>query len=517
MTENRIAPLLWLALLAVAWTFYGLTGRDAWRTEEALALGAILDWLQGAQAVWSEPAPLFTFAAGVLAAMTLGGLDVQDSARLASALFSLVALGCTGLAARAYFGPGQGRSAVLALMGAMGLMLRAHALVPETALLATWALLIWGVTLGMRKTWPSVWLAALALAILGLGMRGAPDLVAGLLVLLLPLALPEWRTAHYRRMVLLSIGLGAAMILLTLAWMGWTGDLAGWMEWNRERLALPLREPWPVLADLGWFAWPLWPLGLAAVWHHHRRLRRALEVLFPLMALAVLLAVSVFPAWSREGGLLPALVPLALLAAHALEHMRRGAAQAFYWFGVLCFSFFAIVFWLYFSALEWGAPVRMAAHLHRLLPAYQAGSVEGWRIGVAAVVTLLWLVAIPLFPRARIRPILVWATGMGLTWVCVISLFRPWIETGFAYRPLILEVARHLPAGACLATDTDPAMAVMVRYHLDNPATAGCSWTLRRVDPDARMEGQEGVQVLWEGRRPRLKRERYRLEHRVQG
>ncbi len=499
----------------MAWALYGLTGRDAWRNEEALALGDLLGWLNGGS-IWSEPAPLYSLVAGFLSKLPWLGLDVQDSARLASALFALAALLCTGMAARIFYGRGQGRMAVLALMGALGLMLRAHALAPETALLAVWAFLILGVVLGRGRLWPAAGVIALALACLGLGLRGAPDLVAGLLVVCLPLALPEWRSRSYRRAVLWGVGLGLILILLAFVGMTWADEYSAWQAWNRERLALPLRSYTSALADMAWFSWPLWPLGAAAVWHHHRRLSRAPEVRFPLLARFVSMGLSAFPAWSREGGLLPSLVPLAMLSAHALEHMRRGAAQAFYWFGVLCFAFFAFAFWTYFAALEWGVPVRLAAHLHRLLPAYAPGSVQGWQIGLAAAVTALWLAAIPLFPRARIRPILVWATGMVLIWVCIISLFRPWLEAGFAYRPMLVRLEGRLPPQACLVTDTDAAMAVMVRYHLKRPETLDCPWTLRRVETLEQSGGDSNVRVVWEGRRPHVKRESYRLEYRAQ-
>lgn len=519
---NPVAPSrwFWFVLLVVFWAFHGLVGRDAWRAEEALALAPILDWLSGERSVWASPAPLHTLIAGLFADSGLAG-DMQDGARIASGVFTLTALLFVGLAARALFGAGFGLVAALALLGGFGLMLRAHALLPETALLAAWAALLWGVAEARQRPKRATITIALAITALTLGLRGLPDFLAATLVVLTPLASTTWRAPGYRLAALSGIGWAIALIAIALAWLFMNGQLSAW--WSLHGIAhyLPLRSPGSAYSELVWFAWPLWPLALAAVWHAHRRLTRETALHPPLLALAILLLAALAPAWSRDGALLPALAPLALLAAYAVDVLRRGASQAFYWFGVLCFLFFALAFWVYFVALEWGTPVRLATHMARLTPNYQTGSVGVPDILLAAGVTLLWLIAIPLFPRAKIRPILVWATGMVLVWTLLASLFRPWIEAGWGYRPMIADLARHLPAHACLDVDVDPAMATMLRVHLDVERRANCPWRLIRHDRKSGAEEEattgwhDGSVLLWQGWRPRQKSLGYRLEYRV--
>jgi hypothetical protein len=210
---------------------------------------------------------------------------------------------------------------------------------------------------------------------------------------------------------------------------------------------------------------------------------------------------------------MPVLLPLAVLSAYGLDNLRRGAAQALYWFGVLFFAFLACAFWIYFAAIEWGYPTKLALRLARLTPSYQPGSVETLAYVLAAGATLLWIIAIPLFPRAKNRPILVWATGMILVWVLITALYRPWIEAGWAYRPLIADMSRHLPAGACLNTTVDPAMQTMLRLHLKAPERATCRWTLKLI---SQKSGKPKVSptstLIWEGYRPRHKALVYRLE-----
>ncbi len=516
MNPTPRANQIWLVLLAIFWAFYGLVGRDAWKGEEALALAPILDWMEGSLSAWSAPAPLYTFVAGLLAKLTSGYLNSQDGARLASGVFTLISLAFTGMSARALFGPGFGAAAVLSLMGGLGLMLRAHALLPETALLAAWSVLIYGVATGHAQGSRGGIAIGLALAALTLGLRGLPDLTAGLLIVALPLLSPNWRNREYQRAVIQGLSLGIGLMLGGLVLLWASGHLAGWLEWHGASRYLLMKSPGSAYSELPWFAWPLWPLAAWAIWHAHRRLGRTPELHPPLVALALLLLAVLFPAWSRDGALMPVLLPLALLSAHAVENLRRGAAQAFYWFGVLCFLFFVLAFWVYFSAIDWGVPARLAARVARLTPGYPPGSVETGAILLAGVATLIWLIAIPLFPRAKTRPVLVWATSMALSWVLIATLFRPWVEAGWGYRPLIADMARHLPRGACLNTEVDAPMEVMLRYHLKAPKRQDCPWTLRQLERNegkqARKDGETPEEAIWEGSRPRYKTHLYRLE-----
>ena len=139
MNPTQPSKRLWLIALVVFWAIYGLVGRDAWKPEEALNFGQVMDWQAGRFSAWTTPVPLYTAVAGTLANVLPPVIDSQDAARLASGLFILLALAFVGMGSRALFGPGFGTAAVLALMSSFGLMLLGHALLPETALLATWA------------------------------------------------------------------------------------------------------------------------------------------------------------------------------------------------------------------------------------------------------------------------------------------------------------------------------------------------------------------------------------------
>lgn len=514
LTSRKIYLLL---ALMVLWALYGLTGRDAWKAEETLALGQVLDWLEHGH-VHTSTAPLHTFLAGLSAKLLAPWLDVQDAARAVSGLFSLVALACTGLAARALLGPGYGPAAALLLMGAFGLMLRAHALLPDSLQLAAYALLLYGATLARRQPMPAAAIIGGALLALVL-IDGLADLALGLGILLLPLISRDWRERPYRQGIGLGIGAGLALSGLWLAWLTLQGNLGAWLAGHGLAGLLPVYDPGHLVSLLAWSAWPIWPLAIWAVWHEHKRLRRASELHLPLLAVLVLFYAALTPAFSRDGGALPLLAPLSLLAAFAIGHMQRSAAQAFYWFGVLCFFFLAIVFWIHFAALEWGWPPRLADRLARMTPDYQSGSIGGLSLGLAVAATLLWVIATPFFPRAQLRPALVWATGMTLTWLLLMALFRPWGEAGWAWKPVLAELDRQLPAGACVQARVEADTAVALRYHLDSRlARPGqvCDYLLIQGRRGEAANPGPDYEYVWLGQRPRHKDQALRLFRHVE-
>jgi len=503
--------LAWLIALLVAWALFGLSGRGAWAPDEAISLGWLLD-LRAGEVV---PAPAFTLLSDLTARLAAPWLDLQDGARLASGLWTLAALLFTALAARELFGPAYGAPAALALMGGFGLMLRAHALLPEIVLLAAHAGLLYALALARRR--PLVGGLGIGIVLLLLAAsRGLIDLSAGLAIVALAAALPGGRV----RMQSVLVALAAVALTLMIGLILRPGQAEPFMV-----LPAPAQDPVTLFRLLLWFAWPLWPLALWTLWHQHRRLGRETALHLPLVSLGVLLILALWPAHSREGHALPLLAPLALLAAHAVGNLRRGAAQAFYWFGVVTFLFFGVAFWVYFAALEWGWPAALSAHLYRLTPAYPSGTLSTAELGVAVAASLAWLVAIPLFPRASVRPILVWATGMALSWVLLISLFKPWAEAGWGYRPLLAGIERALPAAACLDAEVDPAMHALLRQRLGNRlgAGTGCAHLLRLepVRPPASAtpealpaEPTAAGTVLWSGFRPRNKTRVYTLYRR---
>ncbi len=91
---------LWLIVLLTIWAMYGLTGRDAWKPDEALVLAGLLDWRDHAWLFQHASAPLYSLLANLTATLPDLGLDYRYGAHLASTGFALLTFLFTGLAAR---------------------------------------------------------------------------------------------------------------------------------------------------------------------------------------------------------------------------------------------------------------------------------------------------------------------------------------------------------------------------------------------------------------------------------
>src|SRR2546422_9483681 len=68
----------------------------------------------------------------------------------------------------------------------------------------------------------------------------------------------------------------------------------------------------------------------------------------------------------REVYTLPLLLPLALLAGAGVPSLRRGAANALAWFGVMSAGFLGALMWLGWFAMMRGVPARIAGRVSKL-------------------------------------------------------------------------------------------------------------------------------------------------------
>ena len=101
-----------------------------------------------------------------------------------------------------------------------------------------------------------------------------------------------------------------------------------------------------------------------------REIRSNAGLHLPLTLFLVVFFVLSISHDARELYALPTLPSLALLAVPGLPLLRRGAANALWWFALMVFCFFALVGWFYWIALDLNFPARLHSHLMRLRPAY---------------------------------------------------------------------------------------------------------------------------------------------------
>ncbi len=532
-----LRPLL-IAILCLAWLLPGLVGHDPWKPDEAYTFGAVYEILQGGSWVIPQIAgepfidkpPLFYLSAAVSAWLFSPLLPLHDAARLAAGLYIALALLFIALASRELHGEHQGLKAALLLLGCLGLVVRGHQLISDVAALAGFAMAYYGAALAARRPVPGgFWLGtACGLVFMTQGIPEAA--MIAVIAAALPLVNYRWRTPQFA--ATLGVALAAALPWLAL-WplLFFQRDPVLFDAWltaeNLARFFDPGNLPRGFgyyLRILPWYAFPVWPLALWALWRARRMQQLAATgILLPVLGFVVTLLMLSGATEARELYALPMLIPLALLAVPAIEPLRRGAASGWHWFSIMVFTFFVIVFWFYWSALELGLPARLHNHLHTLRPGYDFGF--RWLpflIGLAY--TAGWFALLAKLPRNAERPLMVWVGGIAVAWALLATLLIGWLDTAKSYRSMIADMSRAMPAQhRCFASrDLGEAQRALLHYFGGyrtervevKPQAFACDLLLTQGRPLDELVMTQDWKKIWEGHRPGDKDERFRLYQR---
>ena len=516
-----LPPSGWaLAVLLSLYIFTGLIGHDPWKHDDAVTIGIVFDMLSGNH--WLVPhlagqpypdAPLYYWLAALFAKLFSWLLPTHDAVRLASGLCTLLALQFILLAARELHGKEFSAVAPLALAGSIGFLYHAHEAQPMLAALtahtaAYWALVLWP---RRQKLAAVTFAAALAAAFLANGLLPILTLVPAVLATL-------WFSENRSKdmgLMLSAIALGA---VLCAAWLlpleiSAPEHANTFLQRELSALSKPVHATTNLLRYLNlllWYAWPALPLAAWALWSK-RRLLATRAILLPTLSFALVLLILAFIIETRSAPALLLLPPLVLVAVPGVSSLRRGAANAFDWFGMMTFTVFAAVAWIVWNAMVFGWPERLARQAVRLEPGF-LGRFDLLTFAFALVLTLIWFWLIFTSPRSKMRGIMHWMAGLTLFWILVAVLWMPWIDYGKTYRPLSADLAKTLPAKAgCIANLNlpDSILATLDYFNgirttpFSSEAGKQCNWLLVQGEiRDPALLSSAGWYAYWEGKRP---------------
>ncbi len=522
-----LPPSGWvLAVLLIIYIVTGLIGHDPWKHDDAISIGIAHDiaqhgnWLILQLAGRPYPdAPLYYWLAAAMGKAFSWLLPFHDAARMTSGLFTLLALQFILLAARELHGREYAAAAPLILAGSIGFLFHAHEAQPMLVALTAHTAAYWALVLLPR-------LPLLASAVFGTALT-VGFLSNGLLPLLtlIPAAVITACLSDNRRRCILWLLAGLAVAAIPCGLWLLSIHLTSpeyFTSFFQAEIAALTYPVTPVTNFLRfanlllWYAWPALPLAGWAIWSKRRLLRTRALALPTCSFLAVLIILATLVAIRSNIALL-LLPPLVLLAVPGVASLRRGAANAFDWFGMMTFTFFAGIAWIGWSALTFGWPERLARQTVRLTPGF-AGSFDTPAVVFALAFTGVWFWMIVTSPRSPMRGIMHWMSGLTLFWLLIVSLWMPWIDYGKTFRDVSASLRKALPDNpGCIAGSNLPLSFLASLDYFDNIRTvpqknqeaARCSWllvqgTLR--DPSALSEA--GWRKVWEGNRPTDRRSR---------
>jgi len=514
-----------------------LVGHDPWKPDEAYSFGLVLDQLERGDWVvpmlagepFLEKPPLFFIVASGFAQLFGGVLPLHDAARLASGFFLAVGIGVLALTARE-LNPGRsGWTSVLALLGCLGLYFRAHQLITDLALFAGMSIGMFGLACGRRLSLIGGLALGVgaAIAFLAKGLLGPG--ILGLAALALPL-FPAWRNQIYAR----TIALAATVALPAIA--SWTvalyvrspelfrtwlvannfGRFFGFVDNNLHQ------PPFFYAYTILWYAFPALPLAGWALWdayRHRHGIGSDPALLLPLVQSIATMTVLGLAADARELYLIPALLPLALLAAVGIEHLPSDAATLFDQLGKWVFGIAALALWVGWVALLTGVPHALAQELATYRPGFVARI--SWPALLAALgATVLW-VAIT-WPRAATArgALIQWTGGAALCGALIGTLWLPYVDAGKSYRGMIMSLLESLPNVNCVASSHlgEGQRALLdyfgriktLRQEVVSHPVCDALLVQGSLSDGATASGPDWM-LVWEGARPGTHRELYRL------
>ncbi|MDD5058714.1 MAG: glycosyltransferase family 39 protein [Sideroxydans sp.] len=538
LKEPEITPFKagFLFLLCAVWIFTGLIGHDPWKPDEAYSFGLVYhiiqsgDWLVPTLAgePYVDKPPLYYWTAAIFAKTLAPLLPLHDGARLASGFYTVLTLLFAGMTGRELFGNNRGWPVAIILIGCLGMLVRAHEILTDNALLTGCAIMLYGFALSLRRTT----LAGVFIGLgLGLGFL-SKGFIAPFLFLFISIALllfRNWRTREY--FTALGIAVLCALPLLVvwplllylhspamfIEW-AWTRNIGRWFGFAASG---DFREVFYYLKALPWLAWPAAPLAAWTVWEARKRIWREPEFQLLLTSFLVMFAVLSFVPDINDQNAMPMLLPIALLATASLSTLRRGAANALDWFAIMTFALLAIVFWWGWGGLLLDNKAKITWWLKNYQPGFEPDfyAVPFW---IAAAATVLWIAIVWRVGRSVRRSLINWAASISLLWILAMTIWLPWLDTGKSYRYMVVDLKKNLPQKyKCIAgVNIGDNQAAMLQYFGDiKPRTHAsyvCDLLLVQGNRISKpIEDEIGWDKIWEGGRKGDTNERFRLYKRL--
>ena len=537
---NPITPAkaVLLGLLCLIWLGTGLVGHDPWKPDEAYSFGLIYSMLQSGD--WLVPTlagepfmdkpPLFYWTAALFAKLCTPLLPLHDGARLASGFYTALTLLFVGLTGRKLYGDNRGWAAAIILIGCLGMLVRAHQMITDLALLAGCAMMLYGFSLSQERVIRAgMWIGTG----MGIGFMSKGFISPILFVLIaasLPLLFQNWRKRHY------YLSLGTAF-LFALPWLiiwplllyqhspqlfadwAWAHNIGNWISYAKTG---PGKDSFYYLENLPWLAWPALPLAVWVVWKSRKRLAQRDDLQLPLVSFVVMLITLSLAANIEEVFALPMLLPITLLATASLSMLKRGAANALDWFGIMTFALLAILMWWGWAGLLLDNQAKITHWLKDFQPGFEP-ELHTAPFVIAIIATVLWVVLVWRVGRSMRRATLNWASGVTLIWILAMTLWLPWLDSGKSYRNMVAALKQSLPKHyQCIAGEPlGDGQRAMLHYFgniiTQRDPKQRCDLRLIQGDKLSKpLLDETRWEKIWEGSRKGDKGEHYRLYQRVE-
>ena len=516
-----------LIILCAIWLVMGILGHHPWKPFESEAISTITNVIDHGNYLTptaisnsqiTNP-PLYYLSAALTAKAFSSLLPLHDGARIATGLWMLITLLMVGMTGRELWGKGFGRQTTFIFISAIGLVISAHTIAPAVSALTGVAASFYALSLAKRRPYRASVLLGVGMSVSFLSTGLLPLTIILLTCVTLPCFFKAWRTTSFAKVVGISI-LIASPIILTWALISLNLTPQRFNPWWAASVEMFGSFHLYFANLLLWYAWPSLPLAGWALWRYRTQLLT--EPKFQLCITFFLVAFAVIGFLTERKGIfaLPLLIPLTALAAGSIETLKRGAASALNWFGLILFGFLGFLIWLGWGSMMSGNPAKIKERLVYLSGLTQL-DFSIFALTAASAITLIWLFAAFRSQHSNRSAATNWAIGMTFIWTLLMTLWLPMIDSARSYGPVFTSLKNALPTEyACMTSENlGSAQQDLLHYYANiktYTAQAGenINCDLFLIQDDRRPKkvnlGSDWHQI-WSGKRIRDRKEKFRL------
>ena len=516
-----------LIVLCAVWLCMGLVGHAPWKPFESHSISTIKTILDTGNLIAPSAAsnahianpPLYYLSAAATAKLLSPILPIHDAARIATGLWMLITLLMIGMTGRELWGKGFGRQTTFVLIGALGLVLSAHTLMPAVSALTGIATSFYALALAKRRPYRASILLGFGMVVSFLSTGLQPLAIVLAACFALPSLFIPWRNTSYFKVLLL------ALLIASPFTIGWSVLCQTYYPdifqhwWTLSLLQFKHNNHLYFLKTLLWYAWPALPLAAWGLWRYRSQLIHK-----PRFQLIITFFVAewlfIGLGYDNEVFALPFLVPLTAMAGGSIETLKRGTAGALSWFGLILFGLMSILIWLGWLAMLTGNPVKIKERLVFLSGMLQL-NFNIVAFSIAATLTLIWLFAIFRSQFSNRSSATNWAIGMTCVWTLLMTLWLPLIDSARSYRAVFSGLSKVLPTNyACVKSQNlGSAQRDLLHYYaniktLSAESEQALSCDLYLVQEEkgrVKIEPSAEWKLIWSGKRVSDRRESFKL------
>ncbi len=517
-----------LILLCAVWLIMGLIGHEPWKPLESNAISTIKQILDNSSFIAPTSAssdqlsnpPLYYLSAALSAKALNNFLLFHDGARVATGLWMLLTLVVIGMTGRELWGRGFGRQTSFIFISSIGLIISAHTITPEVSALTGIAACFYALALAKRRPYRASVLLGAGMIVGFLSTGVLPISMVLLTCIALPCLFKHWRTTSFAKVIGIAVLIASPVIFTwVLLCMRFSSSLfQAW--WTLSLVEANQSTHLYFLNILLWYAWPSLPLAVWGLWRYRRQLlNEATFQLCVVFFIAAFFTIGFFGE-SRDIYAMPLLIPLTALASGSIETLKRGAASAINWFGLILFGFMGFLIWLGWGAMMSGNPVKLKERLVFLSGLTQL-NFNVLAFATASAMTIIWLFTALRAQHSNRAAATNWAIGMTFVWTLLMTLWLPMIDSARSYREVFTNLKNNLPTEySCVASDSvGESQRELIHYYVNIKTYASFSEESKNCDlyliqddknPEVLMLG-DGWHQIWQDKRKSERKESFRL------